>query len=300
MRENPQVTAEGVHVAEIEAAVGGDRDALERLVRSVEPLVGRLALRFFGCPERAADATQEVLVQVVTHLGGFERRSSFTTWVYRVATNKFLSLSRSRAEKASLSFEEFERDLGSGAGAASRGASGAPWHAVQPDPDRALLEAEVRIGCTLAMLLCLEREGRMAYILGAILELDHRAAAEILGVAPGTYRKRLERARLAITGLMRRRCGVFDPANACRCSSRVPTAIARQRLDPTHLVFAGTREQVRRFPQVLTEIARLEDLQRATAIYQSHPDPESLRRFTERWNVVLDARLDPAAPPTQG
>lgn len=269
--------------ATVEAALSGDAAALERLLRAVQPLVSKLALRFFGCPDHAADGTQEVLVQILTHLDRFERRSSFTTWVYRVATNKFLSMARSRAEKASLSFEQFEHDLAEGEPESHLG----NHHRGARDLDRELLAAEVRIGCTLAMLLCLGREARMAFILGAVVELDHQVAAEILGCSPATYRKRLERARESITELMRRRCGVFDAANACRCEQRIGTAIARGRLDPAHPVFATAKDQVRRFPAVLAEIRRLEELQRAAAIYQSHPEPAAREDFASRLRVLL-------------
>lgn len=74
------------HVA---AAIRGDRAALERVVHAVQPLFSRLALRFFGCPRHAEDATQEALAQLVTKLDRFEGKSAFTTWAYRLATNKF-------------------------------------------------------------------------------------------------------------------------------------------------------------------------------------------------------------------
>jgi RNA polymerase sigma factor (sigma-70 family) len=256
-------SSDGLH-GDVAAAVAGDADALERVARAVNPLIHRLALRFFGCPHHAADATQEALVQIVTRLDRFAGESAFTTWVYRVATNKFLSMARSPVEREVSGIDEFVRDLDD---------EGAGLAADAPDVDRALLLEEVRIGCTLAMLACLDRPGRMAYILGAIAELDHETAAEILDCAPATYRKRLQRARETITGLMRARCGVFDPANACECDRRVPVAIGRGRLDPHALVFASSAEQARRFPEVLHHIRRLHDVERAAAIYRSHPEP---------------------------
>jgi RNA polymerase sigma factor (sigma-70 family) len=281
MLPNQHSTAAPPIEAEVAAAVGGDRTALEHVVRAVQPLVHRLALRFFGCPSHADDATQEALVQVVTRLDRFDGRSAFTTWVYRVATNKFLSMARSPAERAALTFEEFDEDLATTAPPAAAAST--------TDLDMQMTLAEIRIGCTLAMLLCLDRDARMAYILGAIAELDHESAAGILGCAPATYRKRLERARVAVTQLMRRRCGVFDPGGAkCRCGDRVPIATARGHLQPERLLFATSREQVRAFPDVLTHIRRLEDVQRAAAIYQSHPDPVARVDLAARLHEILD------------
>jgi len=260
-------------ISHVARAREGDRAALEQVVRLLQPMIARLALRFFGCPVHAEDATQESVVQIITRLDRYDGRAAFTTWAYRVATNKFLAMARSPAERAAMTFETFEDEL----------ADAQPPAAV----DDELLLAEVRIGCTLAMLLCLEREARMAYILGEIAELDHVMAAEILGCSAAAYRKRLERARTAITGLMRRRCGVFDEHNPCRCRDRVPVAIARGRLNPAELVFATSAEQARQFPEVLQEIRRLDEVRRAAGIYQAHPDPRSRIDLAQRLNELL-------------
>lgn len=91
-------------------AQAGDRVALERLVREVQPLVRRLALRFLGNPHDAEDATQEILVRVVTRLGGFKGDSRFTTWVYRVATNHLLTMQQG-IRRQPMTFEDFAEDL---------------------------------------------------------------------------------------------------------------------------------------------------------------------------------------------
>jgi RNA polymerase sigma factor (sigma-70 family) len=266
--------------ADVTAAAAGSRDALERVVRAIQPMVHRLALRFFGCPAHADDAMQEALVQVVTRLDRFDGRSAFTTWVYRVATNKFLSMARSPAERAALTFEHFDDDLVPAVEPASTNPPA--------DLDRLMTLAEIRIGCTLAMLLCLDRDARMAYILGAIAELDHEVAAEILEIPPATYRKRLQRAREALTGLMRARCGLFDARNACRCSQRVGRAVERGRLDPQRLLFASSAEQARQFPAVLDEIRQLEEVERAAALYRSHPEPQARADLASRLRGMLD------------
>jgi hypothetical protein len=122
------------------------------------------------------------------------------------------------------------------------------------------------------MLLCRDPSHRLAYILGEIMGLDHRAGAEVLDIPPAAFRKRLQRARDGIVGLMSRRCGLFDPANPCRCHRRVPVAIELGRVDPRELVLAGSLEQARRFPRVLDEMRRLDEAERAGALYRAHPE----------------------------
>ncbi len=70
----------------------GDRQALETVIEAVQPDVQAMALRFLWHPEDAEDAAQEILIRVITHLGTFQGRSAFRTWVYRVAANTLLRL----------------------------------------------------------------------------------------------------------------------------------------------------------------------------------------------------------------
>ena len=95
-------------------AVDGDRDALDRLVRDLQGDVYGLALRMLWNREDAEDATQEILVRVVTRLAQFDFRSKLTTWVYRVAVNYILDVKKSPVERMQLTFERFADDLADG------------------------------------------------------------------------------------------------------------------------------------------------------------------------------------------
>jgi RNA polymerase sigma factor (sigma-70 family) len=270
---------------DVERAKTGDRDALESLVRAVQKDVYGLALRFLWHPQDAEDATQEILVRIVTGLGGFRGGSAFRTWVFRIACNTLLTLRRKRMEQHALSFEEFGDDL-------SRGLSDAPLR-VDVRVDEALLLEEVKIGCTLAMLMCLDRNHRLAYILGEILELEHGEAAEVLEISPAAFRKRLSRARESITSFMAARCGLVNPASACRCRRRVATAVDLGRVDPANLLFASSLDQARRFPQVLERIRRLEETRRAAALYRSHPGPALSESFAAWLRRLLEESAEP-------
>jgi hypothetical protein len=65
------------------AAAAGDRAAAERVLEAIQDRVFRLALRMLGHPQDAEDATQEILVVVLTHLGSFRGESALGTWVWR-------------------------------------------------------------------------------------------------------------------------------------------------------------------------------------------------------------------------
>lgn len=272
---------------EVARASTGDREALESVVRAVQQDVYSVALRFLWHPQDAEDATQEILVRIITGLGGFRRDSSFRTWVYRVACNTLLTMRKKRMERQTISFEEFGDDL-------ARGLSDDSL-CVEFDLDRQLLLEEVKIGCTLAMLMCLDRRHRLAYILGEIVELDHHKAAEVLDIPPATFRKRLSRARAAITSFMISRCGLANPASACRCSRRITTAIGLGRVDPGNLLFASSLNQAKRFPQLLAKIRELEETRRAAALYRSHPQPKTSETFVSWLKKAIDTK--PKADP---
>ena len=71
----------------VEKANSGDKNALELVVIEIKDLVYNLSLKMLLFPEDAKDATQEILIKIITHLSTFNHKSQFKTWVYRVATN---------------------------------------------------------------------------------------------------------------------------------------------------------------------------------------------------------------------
>lgn len=243
----------------------GDSAALNELVARIQKPIYRLALRMLWHPEDAKDATQEILVRIVTRLGSFRGESAFLTWAYRVAANHLLSVKRHRLEDARLTFDALAGDLADGLDAQA---------ARRDDPETSALLEELKIGCTLAMLSCLERPHRLAYILGEILELTDAEGARVLEISPAAFRKRLSRARQSITDFMSGHCGLVRPENACRCHRRLGRAMALRRVEPERLQYVPTLESAHRFPEVLKTIRALEESRRAAALFRAQADRE--------------------------
>jgi len=269
---------------EVARAKSGDRAALESVVCAVQKDVYSLAIRFLWHPQDAEDATQEILIRILTGLGSFRGESGFRTWVYRVACNALLTLRKQRMEQQSLTFVQFGEDLAHGLSEAAL--------RIEDDAGERLLLEEVKIGCTLAMLQCLDRDHRLAYILGEIMELDHIQASGVLETTPAAFRKRLSRARANILSFMTAKCGLINPANACRCHRRVSTAVALGRVDPSHLMFATSPQQARQFPEVLAEIRQLEETRRVAALYQSHTEAKMSGAFIAWLKKLFDEMPD--------
>jgi len=140
------------------------------------------------------------------------------------------------------------------------------------NPNDSILFQEIRVGCTLGMLLCLDRPHRLAYILGEILEIDGNEAARILAVNPATLRKRLERARAQIVEFMQARCGLANSKNPCRCHRRLERAITLKRVGKQNLLFGRDPVNARMFPEVLVKVRELEKTQRAVTLFRVHPE----------------------------
>ena len=76
-------------------AQSGDKNALEQLVRRHQPWVFNIAVRMMWRRDLAEDATQEILIKVVTKLSSFRGDSLFRTWLYRIAVNHLLNVRKS-------------------------------------------------------------------------------------------------------------------------------------------------------------------------------------------------------------
>lgn len=243
-------------------AVGGDRAALDRLVRALQGGVYNLALRMLGHPQDAEDATQEILLKVIRGLAGFQGDSSIRTWVWRVATNHLLTARRGRREVPGLTFEAFEQMLAAGLAANIP----APTH-----PEAALLEEEVKLGCTQTMLTCLDREHRLAFILADVLELTGEEGAAALEIAPAAFRKRLSRARDRLRRFMESNCGLVAEEAPCRCSKQIGPLVHIGTIDPAGLAYAGRPRMSRDNAALRRQFDAIEDAVGRVPLFTEQP-----------------------------
>ncbi len=263
--------------ADLAALVGrakaGERGALDALLAALADGVYRLALRMTGHPADAEDATQEILLKVATHLAGFRGEASVRTWTHRIAVRHLLERRPSGVEALGLDFERFAADLADGLAA--------------PDADPAAA-TEVKLGCTLAMLACLDREHRVADIRGDVFDLAPAAAAEVAGIAEPAYRQRLSRARRQLEAFTGSYCGVVNAAAACACDKRVARAIELGRLERHSLRLADHPVS-----GAAAKVREMEALHGAAALMRSHPDYAAPGRIVAKVGELLDAgKLD--------
>jgi len=245
-------------------AQGGNREALEQLIARHQAWIYNIVLRMVYLPQDAEDATQEVLVKLVTKLSTFAGKSSFRTWLYRIAVNHVLNMKRGQADAVGWTFTRYRDAL-----------DGTPDMDL-PDPravpaDVQLLVDEARIGCSSGMLLCLDREQRLVYVLGEIFGVTDAVGAELLEISRDGFRQKLARARRDLHSFMQDKCGLVNEANPCRCAKKTQAFMKAGYVDPQKLLFA--REHVTRVRDVAEKKCQdLEALDEAYAeIHRSHP-----------------------------
>lgn len=246
----------------------GDREALETLLMRHQAWIYNIVLRMVYHPQDAEDATQELLIKLLTKLSAFEGRSSFRTWLYRIVVNHVLNMKRARGEIQEWTFTKFGQGLESAADMDLPDQSSVPV-------DVQLLIDESRISCTSAMLLCLDREQRLVYILGEIFGVSDTVGAELLETSRANFRQKLSRARRDLHSFMQERCGLVNKTNPCRCAKKTRAFMDAGYVNPQDLLFA--KSHVTRVREIAPKAHKgIDALDVAyAAIHRDHPFHES-------------------------
>ncbi|MEY8337495.1 RNA polymerase sigma factor [Lachnospiraceae bacterium 62-35] len=255
----------------IDQATAGDKQSLETLLLGVQDLVFNLSLRMLGTFPDAEDASQDILLKVMTSLSSFKKESAFSTWVFAIAVNHLKNYKKHMFAKFPLSFDYYGDDI---------------LHAkIQEVPDltqnvdRALLAEELKLSCTNVMLQCLDTESRCIFILGTMFKVDSRIAGDILGITPEAYRKRLSRVRKKMGDFLKEYCGEYGEGK-CHCAERINYAIQNHRLHPARLDFQNAVQK-----QIMLDVKKameeIDDISQEFSFCRTYESPEKLKMFIE-------------------
>ena len=253
----------------VEKSVAGDKKALEEVVKQIQDLIYNLAIRMLWHPDDAKDATQDILIKVITNLGSFSHKSAFTTWVYRLASNTLINYKKSKFNRE-INFKHYEFQLNEG--------FSQTINYTDNKAEQNLLIQEAKIGCSNAMLQCLSRQNRLTYILGEILEFNSTDGAFVFDITPANFRKRLSRSKKSLNNFLNKNCGIINPENKCRCYKKVDSSIKNGFIQPNKLLFTENIKNT-------TLINSIDNIQNEVSLYQSNPDyntPESLLKEVKR------------------
>ena len=169
----------------VERCRRGDLAAFEELYRAHAGKLFSVACRMLGNPADAEDLLQEIFLSAHRKLDGFRGESALGTWLYRLATNHCLDYLRSRAARTNQLTDALDDDQGR----FEPGRWGLAEQAItKMDLERAL--AQLPEGC------------RAAFVLHDVEGLEHKEVAEALGIAEGTSKSQVYKARLRLRALL--------------------------------------------------------------------------------------------------
>jgi len=171
---------------------------LETVISSVRDLVFNLSLRMLWTFPDAEDATQDILLKIITHLSSFRKESAFSTWVFLIAVNHLKDYKKHMFANYPLSFEYYSDDIKNGK--------------LQDIPDlsqnveQAVLEEELKMSCTNVLLQCLDTDSRCIFVLGTMFRTDSRIAGDLLDMTPEAYRQKLSRVQKKVADFLETYC----------------------------------------------------------------------------------------------
>ena len=205
----------------------GDKDGLERLVKRHQSYIFNVALKVLHNTTDAEDVTQEIWIKVISNLSKYDPgKAKFRTWLYRVIFNHILNLKKQKSEKLITGFDFFfdfvdqTQEL---------------VISDEEEQDYHMAIEESKVACMSGMIMCLERGQRLIYVMGEMFEIDHNLAAEMFGITPANFRKKLSRARKDLYQWMHNRCGLVNKSNPCRCPKKTKGFIERGVVDPVNM-----------------------------------------------------------------
>jgi len=174
----------------------GDMSALAGLVERYQDRVYNAVWRICGHVEDARDVTQEAFLRACESIGSFRGQAGFYTWIFRIAVNLALTHRRSMKRRPTMSLDALPAEGDSAASLAARVRERTPH-----DPEVEAGDTEIQ-GHVAAALHRLEDEFRAVIVLRDLEGFDYARIAEVLGIAPGTVKSRLYRARIALRKML--------------------------------------------------------------------------------------------------
>ena len=177
------ITVSGPEAELVTRCRAGDVDAFEALYRQHSPRIYSLACRMAGSPQEGEDLLQEIFLQAYQKLHTFKGDAAIGTWLYRLALNHCLDFVRSRQARMTRLTSTLE---------AGRG--------IEPIASRDVAAARLDLE---RALQCLPSGYREAFVLHDVEGFDHKEVANMLGIAEGTSRSQVFKARAKLRALLR-------------------------------------------------------------------------------------------------
>ena len=203
-----------------------------------------------------------------------------------MANNQLLSAITRARETPEVSFDAMSETLKAGIelGRAS-------WENRSLRPEEKVEALEMAVTCTQGMLMRLDRDHRLAYLLDAVFGLASEEAAQVLEIQPPAYRKRLSRARQALDEFSSAACGLANPAAACRCEKQAHTVKLLQ-ANGVPRKAADLRLQAAERAAASDALDQVIAMSGFAAIIRSHPEYQAPAAMLEAIRAVVTVHGD--------
>ena len=212
----------------VQEAQEGSQKALEKLVKRHQRFIYNVALKLVRNPDDAADLSQEAIIKMITKLTQFKGKSSFRTWLYKIVINHFIQSKKRKSELEVRSFEEYGNFLDTAY------TEEMTAEELKKHQDEIVF---IRNNCMTSMLLCLDRQQRIIFILGAIFKIKSNIASQLLNITAENFRQQLSRAKADLFQFMENKCGLINPNNPCRCAKKTKGFMKDGLIDQSRLQF---------------------------------------------------------------
>ena len=148
---------------------------------------------------------------------------------------------------------------------------------------------EARLDCMQSILACLEKEMRIAFILGDLYGFTSKEGAFILGITPEAFRKRLSRSRKNMQNFMLRHCGLVDKNNACRCHKVAGKKLESGLTSLPRQYFVKKDEAVKGRAEALAHLKELTEIDRTVSMFRRYPEYQTPDSFTNIVKGFIDS-----------
>lgn len=261
----------------------GSKASLEALIKRHQHYIYNVAHKMVLSPYDAEDITQEVLIKVITKLSQFKGESNFRTWLYRITFNHFMQMKKHWLEDNITTFDDYGKQLDY--------IADSELSTLEKAELKDFIE-DAKLGCMNGMLLCLDREQRLVYVLGEIFGIDHNLGSQLLEISKDNFRQKLSRARKDLYQFMNNKCGLVNSNNPCRCHKKTLGLIKAGWVDKDKLKF--NTDYIRKICQVAKK--KSEDLDseletKYAMLFKDQPFQE--KEHTEKllFNILRDKNV---------
>ncbi len=247
-------------------ALDGDKTAISKLVVRHQAWIYNIAIRMVLVAQDAEDITQEILIKMITKLSTYDStKASFRTWLHRIVKNHVINMQKTGCEQSITTLDNYYSFIET-----------TPDGEIEETPETKMIIEDLAISCMMGVLLCMERQQRLVFILGVVFNVNSEQGGQVMDMSAEAFRKALSRAREKLFNFMNGKCGLVNENAPCKCRNKVSEFIKQGWYSVDNLKFY--KKNPIRVREIVSE--KMESLNEVYSdyikLYRNHPFYDSL------------------------